>query len=428
MARKRKQASLNKPQKEAAIVESAAKSPGAETRPDSEVKQKADSKVNESTAASADEIPGARKDLQEKFRKSHKFIKERIVTGDPPEETLDITEQFQDSHLALGDYVTLDWQHCKEIYSLMAAIHEYATDRSRRRPLNIIMQAEPGSGKSYFIECLAKKMSQDRISDVTFNMATLQGVDDFVQPLEAVRNLKVVDKLPILFLDEFDSDKKNYPLLLPLLWDGKLGIGHRELRIGKVVIILAGSGPEVEEAMKTSKGMQGAGVTEFGKLTDLLSRINGGELTIPRLDEMTDNRDRRVDKVCLTLSLLRQRFGPRLVNAPWALLRFVAETKFRYGVRSINHLIDLIPFKDFEKGTLQTGDLHFPLGTVKALKSSSLANHLIAEDGPAAVVEMWNNLKSHEASVKFDKPRLTWLWPFLSFKTSTGGLLKSSPI
>src|SRR5713101_7959371 len=125
MARKRKQASLNKPQKEAAIVESAAKSPGAEIRPDSEVKQKADSTVNKSTAASADEIPGARKDLQGRFGKSHKFIKERIVTVTPPEEILDIREQFQDGHLALGDYVTLDWQHCEEIYSLMAAIHEY---------------------------------------------------------------------------------------------------------------------------------------------------------------------------------------------------------------------------------------------------------------------------------------------------------------
>ncbi len=409
MAQKGKQASSSKAQVEEATTKNVAKVHSAKARPVLEIKQKIGSTDEKSAVAPADEVPDApRKELQESFRESHEFIKKRIVSGSPSEEILNIEKQYRVSQAALGDYLTLDWQHYEEIDSLMKVIRDYARDRSRRRPLNIIMQAEPGSGKSHFIKCLAKKLSQEGISEVTFNMATLQGVDDFVQPLEAVRNLKVVDRLPILFLDEFDSNKNNYALLLPLLWDGELSIGHRELRIGKVVIILAGSGAEIEGVMKTSKGMQRAGVSELGKLTDLLSRINGGELTIPGLDEVTDNRDRRVDKVCLTLSLLKQRFGPKLLRAPWALLRFVAETRFRYGVRSINHLIDLIPSKDSEIDTLRAKDLHLPLGTVSALKSSSLAYHLVAEDGPAAVVEIWRNLKSYEASVQFDHRHFWW--------------------
>jgi hypothetical protein len=178
------------------------------------------------------------------------------------------------------------------------------------------------------------------------------------------------------------------------------------------------------KAMKAPKGMQAAGGTKFGKLTDLLSRINGGELTIPLLDEVTDDRDRRVDKVCLTLSLLRQRFGPQLAAVPWALLRFVAETKFRYGVRSISHLIDVIPFKDFEKGTLLTGDLRLPLETAEDLTSSSLASHLIERGGPPAVVKRWNNLRPHEASVRFDKPKQVSLWSLFPWKTLSGAFLK----
>jgi hypothetical protein len=354
-------------------------------------------------AMGSEEPKDTKKALQESFKNAYQYIKDQIVLGTPTGEELDITAQFKTSQFALTNYVTLDWQHYQEIESLMQVIRDYSQDRSRRRPLNIIMQAEPGSGKSHFIKCLAQRMASDGIDKVTFNMASMQGVVDLIQPLEAVRNLKVVDKLPILFLDEFDANKENYALLLPLLWDGELGIGHRELRLGKVVIILAGSGSHIGEVMRAAKSMQRGGVTEDGKLIDLLSRINGGELTIPALDEVSGDRDRRVDKVCLTLSLLNQRFGSKLRVVPWSLLKFVADTKFQHGVRSISHLVDLIPSKDGELEALRGKDLRLPLNTVSALKLSSLAYHLLAEDGPAAVVEAWQQLKSNETAVRFGR-------------------------
>ena len=211
-----------------------------------------------------------RKELQDNFKEAHALITKCILGQDPGEQELNIVKAFRVSQAVLDQYVTLDWQHYEDIDRLMKAIREYASDRSRKRPLNIVMQAEPGSGKSHFIRCLAQRMSKDGLSDITFNMASLQSLDDFIQPLEAVRNLKVVDKLPLLFLDEFDSDAGNYAPLLPLLWDGELNVGHRELRIGKVVIVLAGSGAQIEEAMKSAKGMQHAAVSGEGKLTDSL--------------------------------------------------------------------------------------------------------------------------------------------------------------
>ena len=50
--------------------------------------------------------------------------------------------------------------------------------------------------------------------------------------MDAVRNFKVLDKMPILFPDEFDSDPSKYALLLPLLWDGEVHVGHRDLKTG----------------------------------------------------------------------------------------------------------------------------------------------------------------------------------------------------
>lgn len=335
---------------------------------------------------------------------SHAYIKNHLVQGGPPASKLDIVNCYKDSRFVLGDYVTLDGQHAEDIDSLLKAITEYAHDPTRRRPYNVVLQAEPGSGKSHFVECLAKKLSEQKVSDVTFDMSSIRDVEDFERPLEIIRNLKVEDKLPLLFLDEFDSNPEKYPLLLPLLWGGKLTFGHRELRLGKVIIVLAGSGAQVAKALKTAKNVKRKRGSASGKLIDLLSRINGLEITIPRLDEVdkSTGRDRRVDKVCLALSLLKKRFGSQLSSVPWALLRFVSETKFRYGVRSITHFIDAIPPVVGKAAALTLENLKLPIESVSQLAKSPIAPHLISGNGLSPIVARWKKLQKCTTSVKFD--------------------------
>jgi len=53
------------------------------------------------------------------------------------------------------------------------------------------------------------------VQAVTFNMATMRSPDDMAQPIDELRNLKVNDRFPLLFLDEFDSDPSHYAALLP---------------------------------------------------------------------------------------------------------------------------------------------------------------------------------------------------------------------
>jgi hypothetical protein len=167
--------------------------------------------------------------IRDAYARQRELISDKIVEAKRPE-PVDLTSAIERSRSVLADYATLDWKHRSEIISLRNRIRDYADDTSRTRPLNIIMQAEPGSGKSHFIKCLAKSPRLSfTVAAVTFNMSGMQSVEDLIQPLEAVRNQKVLDKTPILFLDEFDSADSNYPLLLPLLWDGELHIGHRIL-------------------------------------------------------------------------------------------------------------------------------------------------------------------------------------------------------
>jgi len=267
------------------------------------------------------------------------------------------------------------------------------------------MIAQPGLGKSHFVKCLANKMSNLGVSAVSFNMATMQNIEDLSHPIEAVRNLKVVDKLPLFFLDEIDSDHKNYSRLLPLMWDGEIHLGKQDLKLGKVVLIMAASDPNIETVMKSAKSM-GLKLDEIQndekKLVDLLSRVNGGVFEIPLLDISKKVRDRRIDKVCLSISLLKQKY-PYLKLVPWALLRFIAISKFRYGVRSIVHLLDFIPGNLNIEEKLDIDDLALPLEDVNDLKKSSLSYHLITEEEPDDIISIWNEISKCQTLIRFEK-------------------------
>jgi hypothetical protein len=137
------------------------------------------------------------------------------------------------------------------------------------------------------------------------------------------------------------------------------------------------------------------------KLFDLLSRINGGIIEIPDLDLDTKDRNRRVDKICIAISLLQKRFGSYLQLVPWRLLRFIAITEFRYGIRSIASLVDLIPYKIDDSESILNNDLKLPLNSLVELKKSSLAYHLIASDDPQTIVDNWLEFAECDCLVRF---------------------------
>jgi hypothetical protein len=90
---------------------------------------------------------------------------------------------------------------------------------------------------------------------------------------------------------------------------------------------------------------------------------------------------------------------------PWALLRFVVMSKFRYGVRSIAHLVDLVSPLDKDASSMQLSDLNLPLLSVSVLRDSSLAYHVFSEDGPAAIIELWTECCKSDIAVRIKKER-----------------------
>jgi hypothetical protein len=304
------------------------------------------------------------------------------------------------SEKTLTGYTTLDQKHVEDIETLLSTIRQYTDDDGRTRPLNFLMIASPGSGKSHFIKCVGGSLANSNITALTYDLTGLEKNDDLIPPLDEARNQKVLDRIPMLFLDEFDSRSGNIPMLLPLLWDGAISLGPRNLKLGKTVIILAGSSAELQEVVEKSRNMQRdppLGGYKDPKIIDLLSRINGGMIKIPSLEKPTGKSKSKLGnagKVCAAIHLLGRRFGKDLKAVPIGLLRFIHQTEFRYGVRSIHHLIDEIPFKK-DAVSLQPGDLQLPMDSVKKLSESSLAYHLIQDTADfEAVVDAWEAAKA----------------------------------
>lgn len=345
---------------------------------------------------------------QARVKASREVIQDSIIDAtEKPDARFALA--LAESESLLKGYATLDHQHRTEIEKLIKQITGYLRDSTRKRPFNALMLAAPGAGKSHFIKQLAATMKDDRVQAVTFNMATMQSADDMAQPIDELRNLKVNDRFPLLFLDEFDSDPSRYSALLPLLWDGELQIGHRDLKLGKAVIVLAGSNPDLPKAMDQSAKMRletemGEGAITPGKLVDLLSRINGGVINIPDLDLRSEHRDRRVDKVCVAVALIKARFGNDLTEMPRSLLRFIAQTSFRYGVRSIAHLIDIIKSGGFGNKTLKVDALGLPFDSEESLRDSSLKLHLLDKDQGFGIVNRWKEFSKDKIAVNLSEP------------------------
>jgi hypothetical protein len=184
-----------------------------------------------------------------------------------------------------------------------------------------------------------------------------------------------------------------------LLWDGTAFLGGSDLDLGKVVIVLAGSGAAVDRLMTLAQQMRADLFQEEGKLVDLLSRINGGVIRVPDLDRVERGRNRKVDKVCITIALLRGRFGSQLKQVPWSLLHFVAVSRFRYGVRSIAHFVDTIPVGAYTAPDLALAPNSLDLEDEARLRKSSLVYHLVSDEGGYEIVNNWKEANSCKASV-----------------------------
>jgi len=90
------------------------------------------------------------KSVKERFEEEKNRIV-KLFSQRPPGKLISIKTAYKRSKYTLNDYVTLDYSHRREIFNQIREINNYRLDLSRIRPLNYLMPASPGTGKSHFV-------------------------------------------------------------------------------------------------------------------------------------------------------------------------------------------------------------------------------------------------------------------------------------
>ncbi len=332
-------------------------------------------------------------DYQDESEVTSSLIFDESIYSNRKEHITDMDPILNAAYIALRGFATIETSLVRTILSLKASLKDYVSDHSLKRPLNILMMAPPGSGKSHFVKCLAEDIGLPYIG---VDLSAGNPYDVIAFALNEARNFKSQDMYPLIFLDEVDSHPEILPSLLPLMWDGQFSTTGHVLRVGKCVLVCAATNPDFAYSPKTSNGSY---VPEFhAKLPDFLSRLNGGRFKIDSLN----SEQRRFDRLAISAALIQRRFKTiRAVSI--GLLQFLASLPIKHEVRSLEFFINLIPSNALQSWSFLRGpknDNAIPMGTGalhtrflellegRSYLSEALEFHIQTEHMPQAL-ELW---------------------------------------
>jgi sugar/nucleoside kinase (ribokinase family) len=237
-----------------------------------------------------------------------------------------------------GDFLTLDPATGSHVRSFASEIRGYFRSPGIRRPLNCLVWAKPGSGKSFLVEEVAKEVGA-KFTEI--NVATATSFADLKQRL--TEQLSVDAERQLLMIDEFVAKVDGmpvFPALLVPLWS--------KIRTKKLAVVMVDSYSEsVDSIGKFLDFLKGQ---RDHKGPDLVSRING-----PQIELETPGPADRAVQVASHLRQLHKNSAFAIERG--ALRALVADPKTdHWSPRSIVYVIEaltptnnVVRLKDLEK-------------------------------------------------------------------------------
>jgi len=147
-------------------------------------------------------------------------------------------------HLSFGALNTVDRWEIEAYQNIRNLILDYATSDTTR-PLSIAVFGSPGSGKSFGVTQIAENILPGKVRKLEFNVSQFLTPLDLGVAFQKVRDVILEGKLPLVFFDEFDSDKDGMPLgwvksfLMPMQ-DGRFRDESGEHPLGRCILVFAG--------------------------------------------------------------------------------------------------------------------------------------------------------------------------------------------
>jgi len=263
--------------------------------------------------------------------------------------------------LSLGALTTVDRAEIESYQNIRNLILDYANGESTR-PLSIAVFGSPGSGKSFGVTQIAQNILPGKVEKLEFNVSQFTSLSDLGIAFQKVRDTILHGKLPLVFFDEFDSDKDGQSLgwlktfLMPMQ-DGKFRDDSGEHPLGRCILVFAGGTAATFEEFAKPIGLVSAdspvslehppGYLPFKNIKgpDFISRLRGtinvlGPNPNDKLHPEETSDKNYILRRALLLRSLCQRNSIKSIseNIIHAMLHV---PEYKHGARSMEAILDM---------------------------------------------------------------------------------------
>jgi len=266
---------------------------------------------------------------------------------------------------SIGALTTVDRQEIEAFQNVCNLIVDYAGSDAVS-PLCIAVFGAPGSGKSFGVTQIAKNVLPGTVEIKEFNVAQFRGLGDLSSAFQKVSDAVLKGKLPLVFFDEFDSDRDSLPLgwlrfFLKPMQKGAYNGENGEYSLGKCIIVFAGGTaasfeeftspmqPGQPEVMRGFKNIKGP---------DFVSRLRGTINILGVNPRNEADRSYILRRALLLRSLCERAFGIRKNDrapiSPHVLWAMLLAPEYKHGARSMDAILEMSRIKNgiWEPATL----------------------------------------------------------------------------
>ncbi|MDR1369916.1 MAG: AAA family ATPase [Dysgonamonadaceae bacterium] len=268
--------------------------------------------------------------------------------------------------LSFGALTTIDRWEIESYQNIRNLILGYANTGSVR-PLSIAVFGSPGSGKSFGVTQIAKNVLPDKVEKLEFNVSQFTDNTDLGTAFQKVRDVVLEGKLPLVFFDEFDSDRDGIPLgwiknfLMPMQ-DGQFKDDSGEHPLGKCILVFAGgTSSSFEEFIRPMQSENKEEQQKFKNIKgpDFVSRLRGTINVLGPNPVNAGDENYILRRALLLRSLCGRKLKMKKGEAPInknVLQAMLLVPKYKHGARSMEAILDM---SNLENNVLEPASLPF---------------------------------------------------------------------